>query len=973
MPSIINTNISSLDAQLNLGKSQAGLQTALQRLSSGLRINSAADDAAGLAISERMTSQINGLDQAARNANDGVSLSQTAEGGLSSIGDSLQRIRELAVQSANSTNSSSDRAALNAEAQSLLAEIQRVASTTQFNGINLLDGTFAGSQFQVGANADQTITVNLQSSQPSALGSYGGASTAAVTTEGFSATNAISINGTTIGPSVAQTGTAGWTAGSAAAKAAAINAQTGVTGVSATASSIYTGGTPIINQALNNGDLTINGVAIGPIAASTSAATQGANAAAAINLQTNATGVTATADANTGKLTLTASDGRDITISSASTSTATKVLNATGLAADTGQGPSSAVSTATFATGASHLTTGSTVLLNGVTFTFSSTGAGNVVSSATAVSVDVKASATGTQIAAALASAITSAATNSLTQAKLGQYTATSAANSAVTTVTDTKLGTSATTGDVALTLGNGNFTVAATSAGTDYSNGTFSSQAPSYMESLNYGDLIINGTKIGAVAAGTDAKSQGAAVATAINLLSSTTGVTATADTNTGKLTLTSTVAGTPITVSAASGQAEKVLTATGLTADSGTKATQATSTVTTFKTGMGAVSKGMSVVVAGITFSFSSAAATSATINSATSVTVKVGANATGTAAATALAAAINKAALDTGLVGTKAALSTYTATSSGNSISVNNLQYGSAATTPVVSVTQTVEAAKNKTTLATSATTNLTFATAAGLSISKTASVVINGVTFAFASAAGSATISSATNVTVNVAGLAGAKASAEAVALYNAIVKAKADATYGGAITASLSAYTLTAPPASSGTIKFTDAAAATAGTNYVGGSLGLTTGGAIGKTNGGDLTLTASSTFTVTGTGNGVADAGLSSYQVQQTTLASLSIATVSGANQAINTIDAALNQVNSLRANLGATQNRFTSTVSNLQTTALNISAARSQIQDTNYAAETANLTRAQILQQAGTAMLAQANQLPNLVLSLLK
>ncbi len=135
MSSFINTNINSSIAQNNLNTSQASLQTALQRLSSGLRINSAKDDAAGLAISQRMTSQLEGQNQAARNANDGISLAQTAEGDLAQIGSNLQRIRDLAVQAANGTNSASDRAALNNEASQLISEINRVASTSNFNGI----------------------------------------------------------------------------------------------------------------------------------------------------------------------------------------------------------------------------------------------------------------------------------------------------------------------------------------------------------------------------------------------------------------------------------------------------------------------------------------------------------------------------------------------------------------------------------------------------------------------------------------------------------------------------------------------------------------------------------------------------------------------------------------------------------------------------------------------------------------------
>lgn len=160
MAAIINTNIQSLNAQRNLSTSQSQLATSMQRLSSGLRINSAKDDAAGLAISERMTTQVRGLTVAMRNANDGISLAQTAEGALSSVGSNLQRIRELAVQSRNATNSEEDRAALDAEVQQLKAEIDRISRDTSFNGTKLLDGSFTNMAFQVGANQGQTIDVN---------------------------------------------------------------------------------------------------------------------------------------------------------------------------------------------------------------------------------------------------------------------------------------------------------------------------------------------------------------------------------------------------------------------------------------------------------------------------------------------------------------------------------------------------------------------------------------------------------------------------------------------------------------------------------------------------------------------------------------------------------------------------------------------------------------------------------------------
>lgn len=194
MAQTINTNIASLNAQRNLNSSQSSLATSLQRLSSGLRINSAKDDAAGLAISERMSSQIRGLTQASRNANDGISLAQTAEGAMAEIGTNLQRIRELAVQSSNATNSTTDRASLQAEVAQLVAEIDRVANQTSFNGTKLLDGSFTSQVFQVGADAGQTIGINsILDSNAAALGTA--KFTADVTTTFSDATADAAISG----------------------------------------------------------------------------------------------------------------------------------------------------------------------------------------------------------------------------------------------------------------------------------------------------------------------------------------------------------------------------------------------------------------------------------------------------------------------------------------------------------------------------------------------------------------------------------------------------------------------------------------------------------------------------------------------------------------------------------------------------------------------------------------------------------
>ncbi len=269
MAATINTNVQSLNAQRNLSTSQNSLATSMQRLSSGLRINSAKDDAAGLAISERMATQIRGLNVATRNANDGVSLAQTAEGALSSVSNNLQRIRELAVQSRNATNSTDDRAALQKEVTQLKGEISRVAKQTAFNGTNLLDGSFTAQAFQVGANQGQTINI-----------------------AGIANAN------------IDQLGT--WSKSSAA-----------VTGAAATA---FT--------AITAGDLKINGINIGAIAAGGAAPAQGTNVAAAINAQSDLTGVTASAD-GAGLVTLTSNAAFTVAMSGTATTATTGLTAAT--------------------------------------------------------------------------------------------------------------------------------------------------------------------------------------------------------------------------------------------------------------------------------------------------------------------------------------------------------------------------------------------------------------------------------------------------------------------------------------------------------------------------------------------------------------------------------------------------------------------------------------------------------------------
>ncbi|RFC39310.1 MAG: flagellin [Candidatus Nitrotoga sp. LAW] len=717
MPAVINTNVASLNAQRNLNSSQSALQTSLQRLSSGLRINSAKDDAAGLAITERMTSQIRGLNQASRNANDGVSLAQTAEGGLAEVGNNLQRIRELAIQSANSTNSASDRTSLNAEVTQLLAEIQRVSTTSQFNGQNILDGTFTAAQFQVGANANQTITASTGNSQTSALGSYQVASNSISAVSGTALTaGQLTFNGIDVGSS---------TSGSAEAIAAAINGVSNKTGVSASASTVVTSSVsnPLLrNQSLQSGDLVINGVSVGAVAGSSNVATQGSNVAAAINAVSNQTGVTATANGGTGALTLTSSTGKNIDITTNAAVTAdgaTRVENATGLEL-AGATKSFGNSVITVASGARQVVTNTstatataadTLTVAGVTFTYSA-----AANSATNIQIDNSSAANqGANVRAALL--LNSTVTNA--------FTVTGATTDAILTAKTNVLSTGA-------------------------------------------GDGLASAT----------------ATANASSWASTTVGA---------------------------------------------------------------GVAIGDTLKIGGLTYEFTRHDAT--TVATAGNIQVKLGTGGANAAAddiltATNLAAAVSaQQAAGNGTVG-------FTSRTAG-AVTVTNTLYGTAGV--VAAPTEPIS-----------------LGTAGAVS-------------------------------SVDTAGVSGVYAS----------------------------------------------------------------------NNTKGTLTLNSANTFSIGGTSP--AAAGLSSANVGLTAINTVDISTLEGANNAISLIDGALSQVSTIRGSMGALQNRFASVVSSLSASSENLSAARSRILDADFAAETAQLTRNQILQQAGTAMLAQANQLPNTVLSLLR
>ncbi len=334
MAQTINTNVASLNAQRNLNRSQGLLNQSLERLSTGLRINSAKDDAAGLAISERFTTQIRGLNQAARNASDGISLAQTAESALGELTNNLQRVRELAVQAANDSNSASDRAALNAEVTQRVAEIERIAAQTSFNGRKVLDGTFGNAQFQVGANVGETIGVSLTTGMRSSqIGQIANTTGTAVTA------NALTDNGLTIAVgsgsavSVAASvagGLNGQEADSAYSKVRAINSA-GVAGLTATASNSHTGAFATVGGALGSTATTyaldINGTAIfsGADNVAIGASLTAADVVAQVNLFSSQTGVSASVSGT--DITFTSLDGRNtditenITLGTAATGT----------------------------------------------------------------------------------------------------------------------------------------------------------------------------------------------------------------------------------------------------------------------------------------------------------------------------------------------------------------------------------------------------------------------------------------------------------------------------------------------------------------------------------------------------------------------------------------------------------------------------------------------------------------------------
>jgi flagellin len=854
MAQVINTNIPSLNAQRNLNMSQSALATSLQRLSSGLRINSAKDDAAGMAIADRMSSQIRGLNQAVRNSNDGISLAQTAEGALGETNNILQRVRELAIQSANATNSASDRLALQSEVNQLVSELDRISNTTSFNGLKLLDGNFTAQTFQVGAEANQTISVSVSGADSTTLG-----------------INKVNTNNTTQGinnSSGATTSTVSFASGVMAkdtyANAIAAKAADQTVTLTDSSGNEYT-------WALD---------------ADTERSAYGI--AAGLNnlggMTTSATATTATLDfsstngAVTGdkiQFTLTGESGQSTNISFTITDTATESIAGqvsgaigtlvTGLTAAAVSGVVTITGAAGRNVGVSGLTfqDNSAVQMSGLTFTSTAATAysfnvGNTISFA----VDGKAFAyaivaadiTNSSVAGALTAAGYTAIVASLAASLAGSYLVTTSAASTMqivkldgTAIAITGFGTAAAGIDMA-------GTAAAAVSGSTPTVASLSEAASA--QTTTIGVSTVNSVALFGGTTGVylgDGVTNNAGVAFGSVAFTLPAGAAITSDVSTGNI--------------------------------FGTLADQS-----------GAIRAGVADTTGG-----NFLATQDLTINGQTSQTVSITADST----AKQVAALINAAADRTGVNATARTTATLFDLSADGVVSMTLNGQDISANITTGNLTELANAINSQTGKT---------GVVATLDITKTQISLLeaNGANIAIEN------FSNSNGGTLKAAGTAGA--------------------------TTRLTSGTATDSTVIGVTVEF--------------------------KATGNYFSLASSVADSTGGLFQGIA-AELQASDKQ--TVNTIDISTAVGANRSIDIADGALARINSIRADLGAVQNRFGSTIANLTTSAENLTAARSRIQDADFAMETASLTRSQILQQAGVAMLAQANALPQQVLKLLQ
>ncbi|WP_396587222.1 flagellin [Bermanella sp. R86510] len=1010
MPQIINTNIASLNAQRNLDKSQSANQTALQRLSSGLRINSAKDDAAGLAISTRFNSQIRGLNVAQRNAGDGISLAQTAEGALGSMNDNLQRIRELAVQSANATNSDVDREALQAEVSQLVSEVSRTADETAFNGRKLLDGSFSAT-FQIGANAGQTLNVSIAELTADKLGAGAASGLSAAGGDNGLQNGDLIINGVAIDPSTADDDNASFSnkAASAISKVEAINKKSDETGVTAVVNNNTVGGSEMVADA-QSGTININGVAV-DIQTTTNASTSRASVVEAINAVSDQTGVMATDSGDDANgVTLTAKDGRNVTIDY--NGSAITAANSGLAAADTYEGgytliadgdvseivieggdgtgngnlANAGLSAGTYETGAAQLASTSVANNSGVGFDATSLTAGGLIGLAgNMYTTNMAAAASGTSGLAGYGTTVET-------------ITFTAGGNTQTVVSGNTNYG--ADLFAAAINNLDGVEASAKTVVSLDIS-GIYAGGVMTTTQTIQIGDTdTVAGNNLGtlSIASGQTIEQ----VAASINSGFST--IIASYDSTNSTITITD-VTGNTLAFSGTAGS-----TAVGATALS-QNATTGPATINfngSAAYAMGYISdinitdpsvgelnisssRLAGTVDASTYFSFGSASVAAGLTNSIVASTED---NTFGMEDGDMVINGVSIAGADPGFDKASAVLA-----SDGSNIQTSTKERSAIAMAQAindVSDETGVRAEVNATTVVGSAGSTFDANVAAAediYSAGDTGKLYINGVDLGVISLVddGSGTIDTQASRQNTIAlinknaGQTGVTAedNGESITLSaadgrNISVAIDNDNAANGATLPNDTGFgALIGLDSSIDGIGEADIGGPTTSTNV--GALGDTAEGAAYETTYGTVTLSSAKAIDLQAGTRGLDELEGLGFTVGEfgggqdgQFLTDIDISTFEGAQAAITAIDNAISSVASQRADLGAIQNRIESTVSNLAVTSENLSAANSRIADADFAAETAELSRTQVLQQAGISILAQANQAPQQVLSLL-
>jgi flagellin len=1041
MPQIINTNIASLTAQRNLNSSQSANGTALERLSSGLRINSAKDDAAGLAISTKFESQVKGLNVAIRNAGDGISLAQTAEGALGAMTENLQRIRELAVQSSNATNSDDDRVALQAEVKQLLAEVSRTAEETNFNGRNLLDGSFAGT-FQIGANAGNTVEVKISELTAEKLGSSAQSGISALGTDNALENGDLSINDISITPSKSDDDTASFfgAESSAIAKVAAINRASDETGVKAMANENIVDGSEMTGAALT-GKISLNGVEI-DIQTSADTASSRAAVTEAINAYAQQTGVTAVdTGADATGVQLTADDGRNITVAFETVTSA-----ATGLASGASFNSTTDVitgaSTGTYEAGFTLIADGDVkeIVISGGNGTGNGdlANAGLISGTYEAGVAQVASSAVNVTAGASLPVTLgansllgegfngVSAGTAAFGTGKMGEViTVTSSDGQAITISTaaasTTNVQIQATTGFGADALASALNSIdgVEASAETKVKITASATAAATSTGTLNFYDAgASTGDVLGSVAFTTTSTLED--IAAAINAL--TTGnlvadyrSSAQTGTANGELVVTEVNGNTLMTRSTAAGIALSVDTYSDVAGTLGgaiaLNAGNAGGTGGVVSVGYLKNTDVTSDDVTSVSIKSNLSDATTANFTSATltgvfattAFTTAATVNGTGAGNSQDISVTKNLEGLGDGdLVLNGVAISaadpltdtaSATQATDGTRIQTSIREASGIAVAAAindVSAETGVSATVNETVVVGGDDTQVGANASSNYVVGDSGRMYINGVDLGVVTliddGAGSVDYGASRTAAID---LINAKSDQTGVTAEDNGVSITLRAGDGRNVSVAIDndeanneGYGTTFGATiglSSAVDGIGEADIGVSTSSDVAGTRGFATEAATYETTYSTITLNSAKEISVESGTDGkdeVAALGLKEGTYGGGTdgqfLKDLDVSTFEGAQAAITAIDNALQTVSSQRAELGALQNRFESTSSNLQITSENLSAANSRIRDADFAAETAELSRTQVLQQAGISILAQANQRPQQVLSLL-